>query len=276
MFGSLTVFAASIAMSQCAHLSGLAPIVQRTEVQYLLFGEYHGTIEMPELVANAVCDALDTAPERPLVVAVELPAGEQAIIDRYMASDGSADARAALLAAPAWSEKGGRSTLAILNLSERLRRLGPRRVTLVAFDALPQPGTSAERETAMADALKKAVARRPNSLAIVLTGVGHADKKGWVSETPPFASAAGNLPPAATISLAFARPGGQFWGCHPANGGPSRGCAAYDMPVREPVRLRGIELDPKLRDGFDGIYSVGRQYSASTPAATQLPSEENR
>ena len=46
----------------------------------------------------------------------------------------------------------------------------------------------------------------------------------------------------------------------------SRGCTAYDMPPREPVAARGIRLDKSLRDGFDGVYSAGRRYTASHPA----------
>ena len=41
----------------------------------------------------------------------------------------------------------------------------------------------------------------------------------------------------------------------------------YALPVRRPVRPSGIVLDPTLRQGFDGGYSVGGLFSAAPPAA---------
>ncbi len=253
--------------AECAPLPGIEQVLAKPELKFLLFGEYHGTREMPGVVSDALCAAAATG--RPIVLAVEFTPADQAALDAYLRSDGGAKARAGLLQAPAWREQAGRSSRAILELIESARKLARRhRVGILAFDTAPEPGTSPRREGAMAQALRDAAARRPGTLVVALTGAGHADKEGFTSRTPPVASAAGLLPPEATLSLSFARPGGTFWGCRPADGSPADGCKAYPMPVREPVKARGIVLDPSLRALFDGIYSSGYQYSASEPAAS--------
>lgn len=246
------------AAATCPHLPGIDAVLARPDLQFLMFAEYHGTVEMPAMVGDALCHA--KASGRPVVLGVELPKSAQAALDRF-AADGEA---AVLLREPAWREEGGRSSRAILDLIGTARRLG---VKVVAFDAKPDGGVSPEREQAMADALEKA--GRDGSLVIALTGSGHADKEGFTSRTPPVLSAAGRLPAARTLSLAFTRPGGSFWGCRAANGGPDEGCKAYLMPAREPVRARGLALDPGYRGGFDGYYSAGAAYTASQPALQQ-------
>ena len=256
MFAALLAVAAA-----CPSLPGIDAVLARPQLGYLLFGEYHGTNEMPGMVADALCAA--KAAGRPIVLGVELPIAMQPAIDAFLRSDGGRDARTALLAHPAWKEEGGRTTDAILGLIDAARKL---RVPAVAFDALPMRDTSPEREQAMADALRRAGGG--NRLVVALTGVGHADKQGFTSRTPPFLAAAGRLPPERTLSLTFARPGGSFWGCQAANGGPAEGCKAYPMPVREEIWPRGIILDPAYRAGFDGFYSSGGQYSASAPATS--------
>ena len=252
--------------ADCAPLPGVERILGRPEIAYLLIGEYHGTIEMPAVAADALCAAASA--DRPAVLGIEFPLDSQPYIDAYMRSDGGAAARAALLEAPAWKEEGGRSTAAILDLIERARALAAagRKVTVAAFDKVPSPIVSKEREEGLAQGLAEAQARVPGSIVVALTGAAHADRQGWVSRTPPFAAAAGLLPQERTVTITFARPGGQYWGCSAPDGNREAGCTAYDMPVREPVASRGIVLDKTLRAGFDGIYHSGKAYSASRPA----------
>lgn len=249
----ITAFLAAAAA--CTPLPGIDAARARPNLQFLLFGEYHGTAEKPAVVADALCHA--KASGKSVVLGIELPVSAQAALDRF-ARDGD---MSRLLRDPAWREEGGRTTAAIRDLLVSARRL---KVRAVAFDALPTGGISPEREQAFADGLT--AAGEDGALVIALTGVGHADKEGFTSRTPPVLAAAGRLPQDRTLSLTFARPGGAFWGCHPANGGAAEGCKAYPMPVRENVRPRGIVLDPSYRGGFDGYYSAGAQYTASEPA----------
>lgn len=254
--------AAGLAAIGCAELPGAEALIRQPEVGFVLVGEYHGTNEMPAVARDIACAAAKAG--RPLVFGVELPAAVQPEIDAYLASDGRPAARTKLLASPVWCEKGGRTTVAIVETIDALRRLGTRYpVTVIAFDAAPAVrGTSKHREAAMAKALKVAAYSRPSALVVALTGSGHADRNGW----PAFPSAVQWLPRANSVSLTFARPGGHYWGCHAPNGEASKGCTTYTMPVREPVAERGLTFDPELRSGFDGVYSPGRAYTASKPA----------
>lgn len=260
--------AAVLSRVGCAELPGADALVKRPEIEFVLVGEYHGTNEMPAVARDIACAA--TVVGRPLVFGVELTPVDQPALDAFMRSNGSPSARAALLASPGWCEKGGRTTAAIVDMLETLRRLGKRhRLSVVAFDAAPAlKGTSAAREAAMAKVLKKTAAKQPGSLVVALTGAGHAGKSAWTSYDPPFAAAGQLLPPERTVALTFARPGGRYWGCHAPNG-DSRGCTAYDMPPREPVAARGIRFDKSLREGFDGVYSAGGRYTASHPAVKE-------
>jgi len=250
----------------CGELAGIDPLLAKPNLDYLLIGEFHGTAEMPGVAADVICHAARTG--RPLVVAVEFQHQDQAAFDRYMASDGGTESRKALLASPGWKEEGGRTTAAIADLIETARKIGRRQpVTLVAFDRGPQPAPSPMRDASMAKALEVAASKKRNSLVIAFTGSAHANKKGFVSPTTSFPSAAGHLPQDRTISLSFAQPGGRHWGCYAPNGDTSNGCTAYDMPARQLVAPRGIVLDPKIRSGFDGVYHPGSQYTASRPAS---------
>lgn len=248
----------------CAPLPGLAALFT-PEIQFVLFGEYHGTVEMPGVVADALCSAAAT--RRPTILGIEMDRANQPWLDAWLRSDGGVEARAALLAAPGWSEQGGRTTEAILGLIDAARRLarGGGDVAILAFDPVSIAGTSAAREAGMAGLLRGAAERRPNSLVIALTGIGHAGRTRWTSYTPSFDALGMLLPRERMLTFAFLRPGGSYWGCQ-APDGKRDGCKPYAMPVREPVTPRGVRLDAAAREGFDGIYSPGTAYTASQPA----------
>lgn len=260
---------AHAAAPACTPLPGLAPLIT-SEIGYLLFGEYHGTVEMPAVVADALCAASTT--KRPLILGIEMDRANQPWMAAFLRSDGGEAARAALLTAPGWREEGGRSTEAILGLIDAARRMARdgHDIAIIAFDPVTIPGTSAAREAGMADLLRGALERRPGGLVVALTGGGHAGRLPWTSYTPNFDALGGLLPKNRSLSFAFARPGGNYWGCH-APDGKRDGCKPYAMSVREPVTPRGLRLDPTAREGFDGVYSSGSAYTPSRPAKRDTP-----
>jgi len=263
-----TVVASLITSSNCGDLPGASALVSRERLNYLLVGEYHGTVEMPQIAADLLCSAVQQ--KRPVILGLEFTPENQSSLEAYLLSDGGAAARDRVLAAPAWQSPDGRNSRAVFELLETARRLraAGHTVGVVAFDLVPAPAVSRARETALAEALVAARARVPNSLVIALTGAGHAGKTPWSSQTPPFPSTGQLLPEGETIALTFARPGGRYFGCRAATAEAPGGCAEYDMPAREPVRPRGIEMDASLREGFEGVYSAGGPYTAARPART--------
>src|ERR1700690_4471458 len=65
----------------------------------VVFGEIHGTREIPVAFGAIVCHA---AAQAPLIVGLEMSRDEQPRLDRYLASDGGRAAREDLLAGPHW------------------------------------------------------------------------------------------------------------------------------------------------------------------------------
>ncbi|KQY75269.1 hypothetical protein [Brevundimonas sp. Root1423] len=248
----------AIAKAGCPDLPGSQALLD-ADADFIVVGEAHGTVELPALFADLACTL--TADRRPLLVGVEHGPANQAALDAYMASDGGADARAVLLQASAWNEPGGRGSLAMLELIERVRQLkaAGAKVALVAFDhVIETPGTTELRERYMAAQLMAAVGRSPGARMLALTGLGHADKEGFASQQPPFRSMAQFLPPEDTLTLSFVRAGGEALQCRLT-------CAAGPMTARDEPRARGVSLGDG-RSGFDGWFSNGAILTASTAA----------
>ena len=119
----LAVAAASPAAPACDPIPGWDRVLADSKIRWIVIGELHGTAETPAIFADAVCL---TAKERgPVVVALEMPSGDQAKIDAFMASDGGRAAQAEFFTAMLWHMpmKDGRSSEAFFNLFERLRQM---------------------------------------------------------------------------------------------------------------------------------------------------------
>lgn len=266
-----SAFAGPALAQGCQPLPGLASSVALDHTDFLLVGETHGTKELPAAFAGIVCAVLESG--RPVVVGIEQPPAHQSALDAYMVSDGGDAARGALIGAPAWSTDP-RFSVAMVDLIETIRgwRTAGADVTLVAFDEQAgQPGTNAAREESMARQLTAARDARPGSVAVALTGLGHADKGGFVSMSPPIASMIMHLPPERTASLAFTRSGGENWRCWREEGVQREVCGPAPLTVRESPLDRGIHPAPDMPT-FDGRFSPGATLTASPPArAGQTP-----
>lgn len=253
----------------CRQLPGVDSLLSLPELNHVLIGEYHGTVEMPAVAADIMCAA--AARGRPVVLGVEFTPDHQRALDHYLHSDGGAQAREALLATPIFQGTDPRATQAVFSLLDDARRLAAsgHRIQVVAFDRVPHPMVSREREAALAEELMAARQRLPGSLVVALTGVGHAGKTPWTSQQPPFPSTGQLMQDGTTVALAFARHGGRYFACHDATPTAPAGCDTQEMPVREPLRPRGIVLDASLREGFEGVYSAGTPWTASGPARSE-------
>jgi hypothetical protein len=251
---------ASLALAatlNCETIQGAEALWAVPEVRIVLVGEVHGTRETPAVAASILCAAHRTG--RPTVLALEAaPDSGQSEIDAYLASAGSDADRSALRRAAMWSDPHSRGSEAVLDLVETARRLNAR---VVLFDVTrPRSGpTDGEREQGMAGALAQAAA---TGRVVALTGLGHADRTGFTSLK--VSSAIMRLPTASTVALAPIVSGGEAWGCR----GTPPACKGQPLPVRRPVSPRAIVMDPGVREGFDGGYSVGAPFTVSPPAAT--------
>lgn len=143
----------------------------------LIVGELHGSDQAPALAAALVERLAQQAPVR---LGLEIYAQEQARIDTYLASNGNAEARAALLAGEFWQrpreKSDGRRSRAMFALIEHLRVLqrGGAPVDVVAFDDVGFYGADRDRDALMAKRLRTAQQGRADARLLVLTGNYHA------------------------------------------------------------------------------------------------------
>jgi hypothetical protein len=218
----------------------------------------HGTVEAPRAFADLVCEASRTG--RPVVVGLERNEVEQPALDAYFASDGSAADRAALLSDYSWQNgRDGRSSVAVVELIEFLRRLKQNGSIsrVVAF----QPnmlGGQADREIAMADRLKNASPSEA-TLVIALVGGIHAMQTRQTFGSDSFVPAAGHLPQESTFSIDVRGNGGAAWNCMPQ-------CGPHHLESRSATTPRGLVAEAGSDRPFDGILHLGSGTTASPPA----------
>lgn len=153
-------------------------IVERLDPRPLLIvGELHGSEQAPALAA-ALVERL--ARQSPVRLGLEVYAQEQSRIDAYLASNGDADARAALLAGEFWhrprESSDGRRSRAMFALIEDMRAMqrGGASVDVVAFDDTGFYGAGRDRNALMAARLRAAQQGRADTRLLVLTGNYHA------------------------------------------------------------------------------------------------------
>jgi erythromycin esterase-like protein len=203
----------------------------------LLLGEMHGTREAPAFASRLVADY---AAEGPALLVLEIWQHEQAAIDRYLASDGDAAARAQLLSGPFWqvplAKNDGRRNGAAVALLEDMRRLrhAGRDVQVLAMDPGDVGGSQA-RDEAMAGFLRSAYGKMDKGRMIVLTGNVHAMRRKPGFAPPEMQDPMGSrLADLDLYSVDLGAAKGESWGC------PNWVCGP--MKVQAHVQESGVQL----------------------------------
>jgi hypothetical protein len=258
MIAALAFMALASAAPPCVDVVG-ADQLWRPTTNWVVVGEMHGTNETPDAFANLVC--LAARKRRPITVALEYPVDEQPVIDRFLASDGGAAARAGLLAAPMWHRafQDGRTSIAFLRLFERLRVMKQRSLIdgVAAFD-MPESGTDPrDRNAAMADRLT-ALHQIPTRLVMVLVGNFHAIRKTIDRSGTTIRPAMSLLPAGQALSVNVVGNGGAAWNCQ------QDGCAAHDYGNGRDA-VAGIILAPDADSRWDAVYSLAVPFTAAAP-----------
>lgn len=230
----------------------------------LVFGDTHGTQEIPQFVGRVV----DTiARRKPVVLAMEIPHEQDAALARFVRGPGDAAAREALLKEPFWQAEyqDGRRSTAMLALIESIRvlRAGGANVDLFAFDVEAGPGVSDRaRDRGMADKILALRSRRPDAAIVAYVGSLHA-VRGSVDFDPDKRWMARWLIDAGVpvVSLAPRHREGSAWICTDAD---ASHCGPKRLGTRDD-HTPGIHLDPTPDGNFDGYFGVGT-VSAAAPA----------
>ena len=176
-----TAAGSSAAGHSCREVPGAETLWSNPDHRFLVFGEAHGTNEIPELFGDVICQA---SASRPVVVALEWPQEMmQPFLDAYMASNGSEAARKRFLAAEFWGNPtpDGRTSRAMFNLVERMRVLKASRRAISVRAFVPMTDLSRFRQDYQEIGMAWNLANIANSdparpLVFVLTGNVHAGK----------------------------------------------------------------------------------------------------
>jgi hypothetical protein len=254
-------------------LAGVEPLLEAKGT--LLLADPLGTRELPMAAMRMVCDAV--ARGLPVTLALSLPASEQPLLEKYLATEGQAqDVQALLAESSFWRRvyQDGRSSRAMLWLVEQVRRLraSGKDVSLVAFDSDKESGNA--REARMAEHLLKYREAHPDSWLLVLAGGTHVRTAAvdWDSDFVPLGARLARVHPGVkSLAVGFSR-GSQF-SCR-YNVWAEVECNVFGInPTKEarhePGQTAGVQLFAQpLDEGFHGRLYLGT-LSASPPALQQ-------
>lgn len=251
----LAAVAPAHAETPCASMPGLEAVL-KTPAHIIWFGEIHGTTEAPAFFGDAVCTAGQGG--RQVVVVLERLKEDDQQTQAFLAIPDKDDATSVLLSGVQWRSRlqDGRNSVAMLALMQRLRdyKAAGRVADIVLMDDWSEPDN---RDAAMADAVKTALAKHPGARILVYSGNMHAKK-------PPSegAHAAGYLAADDVYTVNVQIEGGTAWS-------PEKGVVAVlGFPHRAAGIFRAADtgLPPPATLGFDAIAFLGVPVTASKPA----------
>lgn len=156
------------------------------EQRIVWFGELHGTEEAPRLFLGLV--RLVSKKATPPAVALEIPASDQPVIDRYLARGDEVVLKETGFFSNAY--KDGRSSLGMARLLRALRK--EKIAGVVCFDA-HAPKSAQDRDSAMANKLTKVTTTFPTAKLLVLSGNFHSRIVGGAGWDPDYKPAAFQL-----------------------------------------------------------------------------------
>ena len=257
--------AAGHAVGPCPVPPG-AELLWKPSIRYLLIGEIHGTVETPATFADLVCAAARSG--RPVTVALEYSSDDQPVVDAFLASNGDARARSALLKLPNWQDEwqDGRSSTAFLTLFERLRVLKQTGLirAVVCGDSGADTPKDMTRDTAMSRNWQ-ALPLGPDGLLIVLAGNVHMMRRPVERPGGIIHTAGSLMPRERTMTVDVRYNGGKAWTCQ------QDGCGVHSAGRGRKVKP-GLVPTTDPNEQFDAVLELGRPVHAALPA---LPERRN-
>lgn len=219
-----------------------------------IFGEIHGTREVPNLISDLVrsCPTNST-----IVIGLEVPESLTPLIETFMLSGGSDTDMIELVAHQFWQAHDGRSSSALLQLFVDLRKLGIEgsSISIFAFD--PESG---RRDEGMAKIIVKKLEsiEVDRTITLLVAGNLHArtDSRRWMGwhlrQAYPH-----------TVSLNIAYSGGNAWIC------TAQGCRSTPLTGIDRGKKEFVERKETDSASWQGIFYLGT-VSASSPVDLSL------
>ncbi|MFC5548059.1 hypothetical protein [Massilia aerilata] len=220
----------------------------------LVFGEVHGTREVPAFLIGYLCAAAKQ--QRRITLAVEFPSSEQSAIDAFMAGRGTPQDAEQFTGTAFWRRplQDGRTSVDMLRLFENVRalRAGGTDIKLIAIDS---NASGARRDALMAEHLRAALRQGPGRQLVALIGGLHAIRSKGTRFNPQQESAVYLLADQRPLSLTVGTAGGTAWVCQ---GGAPASChaTAWDINRVTPAPATPFSLVPPSPQ-FDGVFFVG-------------------
>jgi hypothetical protein len=250
------------------------PASEALTAPLVLVGEIHGSVEIPAAFGSLVCHALARRPHEAILVGLEIFSSAQGAIDAFLASDGGASARNALLEHEFWQREyqDGRSSRAMLALLDELRGYGAAggKLHVRAIDP-PRFESASDRDAAMASTLSAAMdALRPAQTLVLVGNVHSRTLEGY-----PWDAAAAFVSLGARLrathpgltALDIKAAGGTVWICRSAD---PKDCGVRDQratSISGPTPRIELDRQPFAASGYSGTLMMGR-LTASPPART--------
>ncbi len=178
----------------------------------LIFGEIHGTKEIPEFMSTLVCNALATKKE--VVLLLEYPVSINSDIKTFINSKGTIKDKQKLVNTKVWqnSFQDGRTSLAMLemlyDLSIYKKQTG--RLVVETFADYSSINEKTNVEQAYANKAKAIYSANPHSLVVMLVGNYHGN--------PSFKNSMVNLLSVPFVYFELDAPEGESWSCKPECG----------------------------------------------------------
>jgi hypothetical protein len=251
--------AAASARSEACDWSTEVPAAV-AEARLVIFGELHGTNEIPALVGEFAC--WRSAQSQDIILGLEIHQSEQPAIDAYLSSAGTMADQKRLTSGDFWSRiKDGRSSEAMVRLIDRVRRLqgGSGAVGIVAFDS---GRYDASRDAAMAENLQASMRMHPHSRFVVLVGNAHAAKNSASSADKDSERMAQKISSERPITINSEYLAGTAWLWAPAPAGIG---VSKVGGWRKADTAEGFHMGVAAIPGFDGSFALG-SITASLPA----------
>jgi hypothetical protein len=245
---------------------GLSPQAKRGGV--MMLGELHGTQEVPRFVAQSACQVASSG--TPVTVALELPVENQERVATFLRSAGTDDDWLKLMEAPFWRSPfpDGRSSEAMANLLEQLRRLRSQGLDVDAFVFDHPKAQGQERERAMADTVLSYVRKGSERFFLLVAGNIHPrTAKGlpWDKDYRPMGLLIADQVEDA-IALDMAYNSGTAWICAVGPKGEKLECGVKETKGKDNGDRFFVHLwDDSDSNGFHGVFYVG-PVTASLPA----------
>lgn len=181
----------------------------------LMFGELHGTQEMPAYVASVLCFL--STDIKPIKLGIEYLPDQLPYLIKYIDSSGTRQDKEALVFNPYWSAKyqDGRTSQAMFELVDQVRllRKSGHDVSLFVFDNQLEQN----RDKAMAEMVIAELSKDPDVFHMLITGNIHSQmKKGvpWNSSLETMGTYLSKLNTKIT-SVLLTHSGGEAWICTP-------------------------------------------------------------